>query len=177
MSVTILTLKGEYERTFLVEYNHILSFPGGASGKEPACRCRRHRSRRFNPWVGKIPWRRAWQAIPGFSPGESHGWRCLAGYRPQGLRVGHDGSDSACTHVFSLESGRCIVWKTFETFIHSNKWQINKNECLPHASCCWDTLEHWRGISVLDMPCPRSVLLGAQKQCTVTREGARWRRL
>ena len=36
------------------------SFLGGASGKEPACQCRRHKRRRFNPWVGKIPWRRAW---------------------------------------------------------------------------------------------------------------------
>ena len=30
-------------------------FPGGASGKEPACQCRRHKRRRFNPWVGKTP--------------------------------------------------------------------------------------------------------------------------
>ena len=36
-------------------------FPDGASGKEPACQCRRHERRRFNPWVGKIPWRRKWQ--------------------------------------------------------------------------------------------------------------------
>ena len=28
---------------------------GGASGKEPACPCRRHKRCRFNPWVGKIP--------------------------------------------------------------------------------------------------------------------------
>ena len=31
---------------------------GGASGKEPACQCRRHKRPRFDPWVGKIPWRR-----------------------------------------------------------------------------------------------------------------------
>ena len=29
---------------------------------------------RFDPWVGKIPWRRAWQPTPVFSPGESP-WR------------------------------------------------------------------------------------------------------
>ena len=28
-----------------------------ASGKEPACQCRRHKSRGFNPWVGKLPWK------------------------------------------------------------------------------------------------------------------------
>ena len=32
-----------------------LGFPGGASGKEPACQCRRHKGCGFNPWVGKIP--------------------------------------------------------------------------------------------------------------------------
>ena len=26
--------------------------------------------RRFDPWVGKIPWRRAWQPTPVFLPGE-----------------------------------------------------------------------------------------------------------
>ena len=32
-------------------------FPGCASHKEPACQCRRLKRLRFNPWVGKIPWR------------------------------------------------------------------------------------------------------------------------
>ena len=39
---------------------------------------------RFDPWVGKIPWRRKWQPTPGFLPGESLGQRSLAGYRPWG---------------------------------------------------------------------------------------------
>jgi len=26
----------------------------------------------FDPWVGKIPWRRKWQPAPGLLPGESH---------------------------------------------------------------------------------------------------------
>ena len=33
----------------------------GASGKEPACQFRRHKRCGFDPWVGKIPRRRAWQ--------------------------------------------------------------------------------------------------------------------
>ena len=37
---------------------------------------------RFDPWVGKIPWRRAWQPTPVFLPGESHGQRSLAGCSP-----------------------------------------------------------------------------------------------
>ena len=36
--------------------------------------------RELNPWVGKILWRREWQPIPVFLPGESHGQRSLVGY-------------------------------------------------------------------------------------------------
>ena len=39
---------------------------------------------RFDPWVGTIPWWRAWQPTPVFLPGESHGQRSLAGYSPWG---------------------------------------------------------------------------------------------
>ena len=39
-------------------------FPGSPSGKEPTCQCRRRKRRGFDPWVGKIPWRRAWQPTP-----------------------------------------------------------------------------------------------------------------
>ena len=35
---------------------------------------------RFNPWVRKIPWRKAWQPTPVFVPGESHRQRSLTGY-------------------------------------------------------------------------------------------------
>ena len=36
----------------------------------------------FYPWVGKIPWRRAWQPLLVFVLGESHGQRSLVGYGP-----------------------------------------------------------------------------------------------
>ena len=34
---------------------------------------------RFNLWVGKIPWRRAWQPTSVFLPGVSYGERSLQG--------------------------------------------------------------------------------------------------
>ena len=43
----------------------------------------------FHPWVRKIPWRRKWQPTPVCLPGESRGQRSLAGYSPQGCRVGY----------------------------------------------------------------------------------------
>ena len=59
----------------------IFGIPRGLSGKESTCQCRKHR---FDPWVEKIPWSRAWHPIPVFLPGESRGQRKLAGYSPQG---------------------------------------------------------------------------------------------
>ena len=61
-----------------------MGFPVGASSKEPTCQCRRHRRHRFDPWVGKIPWRRTWQPIPVFLPGKFHGRGSLVGYSPWG---------------------------------------------------------------------------------------------
>ena len=51
--------------------------------KETACRCRSHKRHGFDSWVGKIPCMRAWQPIPVFLAGESHGQRNLTGYIPQ----------------------------------------------------------------------------------------------
>ena len=48
-----------------------------ASGKESVCPCRRHKRCRFDPWVRKIPWRRARQLTPVFLPGNPHGQRSL----------------------------------------------------------------------------------------------------
>jgi len=58
-----------------------LGFPGGASVKNrlPSQEIKRLR---LDPWVRKMPWRKAWQPTPIFFPGESHGQRRLAGYRP-----------------------------------------------------------------------------------------------
>ena len=61
-----------------------VGFPGGTGGKEHTCQCRRWKRRGFDPWVGKIPWRRAWQPTLVFLPGESHGQRSLVGYSPWG---------------------------------------------------------------------------------------------
>ena len=60
-------------------------FPGGSIGRESACnkgdhlQCRRPE---FDPWVGKIPWRRKWQLTPIFLPGKSHGQGNFPDYSP-----------------------------------------------------------------------------------------------
>ena len=85
-----LEISYEYNNKLLIStYNccHLLStfyiprsFPGGTSGKELVCQCKRRKRHSFDPWIGKIPWRRASQPTPVFLPGESHGQRSLAGY-------------------------------------------------------------------------------------------------
>ena len=68
----------------------VIIIPGGSrlprrlSGKEFTCQCISDRRHRFNPWVGKIPWRRNWQPPLVFLPEKSHGQRSLAKYSPWG---------------------------------------------------------------------------------------------
>ena len=73
-----------YKKVFFCLY--FLGFPGGASGKEPACQHRRCKRLKFDPWVRKIPWRRKWQLTPNFFLRESHGQRSLMGYSPWGRK-------------------------------------------------------------------------------------------
>jgi len=54
-------------------------FPAGSEGKDSACQCMRPG---FSPWIGKIPWRRKWIAMPIFLPGEFHGQRSMVDYSP-----------------------------------------------------------------------------------------------
>ena len=42
----------------------------------------RHKKYAFKTWIGKIPWRKAWQPTPVFWPGESHRRRSLMGSGP-----------------------------------------------------------------------------------------------
>ena len=63
----------------------------------------------FNPWVGKIPWRRERLPTPVFLPGEFHGQRSLVGYSLQGHK------ESDMTEKISLHK----LWD-------SKRWVISK---------------------------------------------------
>ena len=52
-----------------------MGFPGGTSGKESACQCRRLKRQGFDPWARKILWSRKRQPTPIFLPGKFHGQR------------------------------------------------------------------------------------------------------
>src|SRR5574340_114065 len=61
----------------MIYYKGMLGFPSGSAGKD-CLQCRRPG---FDPWVGKIPWRRERLPIPVFWPGEFH-----ALYSPRGCK-------------------------------------------------------------------------------------------
>ena len=67
------------------------------SCKESSCK---FRTCSFDPWVGKIPWRRKWQPSPVFLPGESHGQRSRAGYSPWGCK-GLDTTERLSTYAWT----------------------------------------------------------------------------
>ena len=84
-----------------------LRLPRWLSGKEPACQCRRWG---FDPWVGKIPRRKKWQATPVRLPGESHGQRSLVGYSPGFEKSQTWLSSHACSWSEPIANARNLTW-------------------------------------------------------------------
>ena len=93
-----LSLLGCHRAPDLCSWHHIANshwlstyFMGFPGDKEPTCQFRRHKRHGFDPWVRKIPWRRAWWSTSVFLSGESHGQRSLVCYSPWGHKsVRHD---------------------------------------------------------------------------------------
>ena len=71
----------EFAPHFSKVKNVIFELPGGSDSKKICLWCRRPG---FDPWVGKISWRREWLFTPVCLPGKSHRQRTLAGYSPWG---------------------------------------------------------------------------------------------
>ena len=98
------------------------------SGKENACQCKRGKRCRFDPWVGKIPWRRKWQPAPGFLPGKFHGQKNLAGYSPWGHKES-DTTEQLSTHKSFEQSLIILIFRSFTTvnyfklFVELRQWK------------------------------------------------------
>ena len=92
-------------------------FPGNSAGKE----CGRPG---FDPWVGKIPWRRERLPAPVFWPGESQGL-----YSPWGRK------ESDTTEQFSLSH-----FRTYQRVLHIVRVLFHKNlnfSFLTVGTCVW----------------------------------------
>ena len=81
----------------------------------PVCHCRRPKRHWFDPWVGKISWRRKWHPTPVFLLGESHGQKSLVGYSPKGRKEldTTEVTQHACTHVCtsSVQQNFLCCWQ------------------------------------------------------------------
>ena len=76
---------------FLAAVKLSRGFLHGISGKEPFCQCRRCKRYGFDPWFGKIPWKRKWYPTAVFLPRKSQRKRSLAVYSPWDCKIaGHD---------------------------------------------------------------------------------------
>ena len=71
-----------YLTDYLSTNMYIYGLPRWRNSKDSACQCGSGRRCDFDPWVGKIPWRKTGQCTPAFLPGESHGQKSLASYGP-----------------------------------------------------------------------------------------------
>ena len=108
-----------YKLQFSLVVEDLISHTGGANRKESICQCRRHKRHRFDPWVGKIPWRRAWQPTPVSLPGESHGQRSLEGYSPQGCKEPrHDLSNLA--HTYAQGQGKDFCFPSCDKILSTS---------------------------------------------------------
>ena len=105
---------------FMAEYER---FPRWLSGKESACQCRRHRRRRFDPWDGKISWRRKWQCTPVFLLGKSHGQRSLVGYSTWGCRETRL-CNWAHTHTHAYTTFSLSIHHLMNTWVVSIFWRL-----------------------------------------------------
>ena len=85
ISMTCILRKLELQMMILLIYKDISDFlpgfPGGTSGNESACQCRRFKRLRFDPWVAKILWRRKWHPTLVFCRGNpmDRGYSPLSG--------------------------------------------------------------------------------------------------
>ena len=120
-----------------------IGLPRWCSGKESACQCGRRKRHRFDPWVGKIPWRRKRQPTLVFLPGESHGQRSLTGHSPWIAKSRTRLSDWAHTHRLWH---RCALW-------HHRHHQANKRICHPqfHFALNYSTHLTHPGLSVFSI--------------------------
>ena len=121
----------------MIYYKGMLGFPSGSAGKD-CLQCRRPG---FNPWVGKIPWRRERLPTPVFRPGKFHGL-----YSPWGRK------ESDTTEWFHSCCCCCSVGKfcLFET-----PWNVAHHQA--PLSLGFPMQEYWSGLpfpSPGDLPDP-----------------------
>ena len=121
---------------FVRSTGYYCGLPWWFNDKRICLQCRRHRRLGFSPWVGEIPWRRAWQPTPVFLPGESHGQRILVGYSPWGRK---DSNMTEWLHFPKSEAPQSVPTFHLSNFII---FLFDMGTYIKHVLCIritWDT--------------------------------------
>ena len=113
----LLLLVGPLFAPLLVynSYTIIWGFSWWLRGKESSFQCRRCG---FDPWIGKIPWRRRkWQPTPVFLPGNFHGPEEPGGLQSMGVT-----ELDTTEHTHTLSFGVLVMWSTYERLKRCLSW-------------------------------------------------------
>ena len=140
-------LKLNFDKSLFLHIYILGVFPVGTSGKDPACQCMRCKRRGFDPWVGKIPWRRSWQPTPVFLPGDSHGQRSLAGSTVHRLLNCQTQLKWLSTQHVSLQ---CVFYQAFFSDVRG-KFKKNSFYWMTVWHLCIDVISfhgHWMNKSL-----------------------------
>ena len=128
-------------------------YPRWYNGKESTYPSRRHKRRRFHPWIGEIPWRRKWQPTPVASPGKFYGQEGLGSYSPGGGKVldmtEHTGTHEAC-HAKSELSRQSwtLVEKDVSVEIHCNMHPRSRGMLVRERLCLCKKVQEGQGKSL-----------------------------
>ena len=91
------------------------------------CQSCRHKRLEFNPWVGKISWRRAQQPTPVFLPGESQWTEEPGGLQFIGSqRVGHDW----VTNTWLTKIYRVVILQFVHFYVYMLSSKISETKWL-----------------------------------------------
>ena len=106
-----------------------MGFPSRSVVKNPLW-CRRCG---FDPWVGKIPWRRKWQPTPVFLPEKFHGQRSLVGYSPWGRKDDWAAERTHTLHTYwKKKRYACFCWSSWLfcwpdlIITEAGRWDVNQ---------------------------------------------------
>ena len=92
---------------------------------------------RFNPWVGKIPWRRKWQPTPVSLPGKSHGQRSLVGCSPWGRKESGTTERLTLTYLLNTYTGFTDFRKKTPEVVYLSHPVISRVHSIYRTYHCW----------------------------------------
>ena len=113
----------------------LTDFPGGSDSKSI---CLQWGRPGFDPWVGKIPWRRQWHPTTVLLPGKSHGQRSLAGCSPWGHRESDTPECLDFTSVLMHATLCLLLWLTLHIILLHSQHSCNKSAKSYHYLHRWE---------------------------------------